>query len=172
MGTLNITMKMIILDQDRTWMAPASGASLVFAIGTKGTLEDTGFKSGMDISNPMEIGDGLMAMVAQKVTTIRRYSDLYSLDIYQAFEKNKRTICIVEFSVKDGDSNQTAVLGIFQPKIKLFEPHTNSQVANIEKIRLEFDSGDARVTYGTTIEHAQHYYGSPGGKGAIHGRGR
>ena len=169
MGALNITMKMIIIEQDRNWMVPQSSSSPVFSIGTRGALEATAFKSGMDISNPMEIGNAIMAMIAQKAITIRRYSDLYSLDIYQAYEKNKQTICIMEFSVKDGDSTQTAVLGIFQPKIKLFESHTASDVANLEKIRLEFDSQNARITYGTTIEIARHYYGGHGGKGALRG---
>lgn len=170
MGTLNIVMKMIIMEKDRTWMVPQTGASTVFAIGTKGELESTAFKSGADVSNLMEVGNGIMAMVAQKVVTIRRYSDLYSLDIYQAFEKNKQTICIAEFSVKEADATQTAVLGIFQPKIKFFEPHTPSDVANLEKIRLEFDSQNAHITYGTTISQVQHQLGSPGGKFALHGR--
>jgi hypothetical protein len=170
MGTLNITMKMIIFDDDRTLMAPPGGSSPVFAIGTKGSLETTAVKSGMDISNPMEIGGGLLAMVAQQVVTIRRYSDVYSLDIYQAYEKKKQMIAIAEFYVKDGDSTQTAVLGMFQARIKLFEAHTDSNVADLEKIRLEFDRQNARLTYGTTIEHMQNL-GSPGGKFALH-RGR
>jgi hypothetical protein len=170
MGMLNIAMKMVILEKDRTWMVPPTGASTVFAIGTKGELAATGFVSGKDVSNLMEVGNGIMAMVAQKVVTIRRYSDLYSLDIYQAFEQNKQTICIAEFSVEDGNATQTAVLGIFQPKIKLFEPHTASDVPNLEKIRLEFDSQNAHITYGTTIAQVQHYLGSPGGKFALHGR--
>ena len=59
---------------------------------------------------------------------------------------------------------------MFQARIKLFEAHTDSNVANLEKIRLEFDSQNARLTYGTTIEHMQNL-GSPGGKFALH-RGR
>lgn len=160
MGTLEITVKIIIFDeQGIIRVLPAVGSSTVAVVGIYGIL---GFKQGMNISNLMELGDGIRQMISEKTFAFKKFTDANSLDLFLAYQKRKPMVFMFEFAVDEGNFIQVANLVVVSPKIKKFVPHAQpvsgvsppifSGSNGFEKLELEVSSQNSSVRYGTKLD--------------------
>jgi HAMP domain-containing protein len=161
MGILNISMKVIIFESTgMVRILPNSGSSAVAIIGKIDYL--VAFRQGQAISNLMEIGAGISKMMTHKTFNIKRFTDAYSVDFFQASRKNQKIILLVYFEVDEGNLIQTATLAVTFPKITEFQPHANpvsgvqppmfSANNGFDKMTFEFAPENISVSFGTKLD--------------------
>ena len=159
MAKLAINSKMIIFGASGVRSIPGvqrpNGTFVGDVIAPGVTLESI-----TEIDNIMKIGGLVQQLISGGQFNFSRKRDMYSVDIYEAFNSAVPVIAVIEFAVFTFDDTSTATLTVAADKIEKYISHSKKDPGGgssgmFERIAMRFNpDGGAKLQFGHKLSIA------------------